>query len=238
MRPTHLLPIHLLPTLLLPLALALAGPAAAQESVVIYRCTDASGALTVQNDVPCPPGSTQKKTVMETVIPTLTPPAPTPAPELAAGQAEAPAEPVAAQTSPPATRAVDSGATAPATPGNDSAPPTALTDAQRLPPPVLYECRTWDQDRYLTEDSTARERCAPLQTTGLGGNPAVGAGVACQMTTDQCQRVPDGRLCEQWQQRLREVQAALRFGRADNRQAAQAEVERVGRIVRESTCGL
>ena len=36
------------------------GAAAAQSGrVTIYRCTDAKGALTVQNDVPCPAGGCQ-----------------------------------------------------------------------------------------------------------------------------------------------------------------------------------
>jgi hypothetical protein len=37
----------------------LAAPAAHADEVVIYRCTDAAGALTVQN-MPCPKGSRQQ----------------------------------------------------------------------------------------------------------------------------------------------------------------------------------
>ena len=76
-----------------------------------------------------------------------------------------------------------------------------------------------------------------MQTTGLGGSAEGGAGAACQMVDDSCQRVADGALCESWQQRLRELESALRFGQVDDRAAAQADVERIGRIVRESTCG-
>ena len=42
------------------------------KDVVIYRCTDAFGALTVQNDVPCPKGTKQQKQVIQ-------PPPPMPA---------------------------------------------------------------------------------------------------------------------------------------------------------------
>ena len=45
--------------------LAFSGPATADE-VVFYRCTDASGALTVQN-APCPKGHAQEKKVMQSV---------------------------------------------------------------------------------------------------------------------------------------------------------------------------
>ena len=49
--------------------------ALAQHKVVIYRCTDASGALTVQNDVPCAKGSKQDKRVIEAAPSVATPPA-------------------------------------------------------------------------------------------------------------------------------------------------------------------
>ena len=47
-----------LPTLALLLLAALAPSASAQDTVTIYRCTDAAGNLTVQNGTPCPAGST------------------------------------------------------------------------------------------------------------------------------------------------------------------------------------
>ena len=81
------------------------------------------------------------------------------------------------------------------------------------------------------------ERCAPLTTNGIGGG-SPGAGESCQMVSDQCQRIADGALCENWKARLLEERSALRFGRRDNRETAQAEVDRVERIVRESTCGI
>ncbi|RDZ27514.1 hypothetical protein DX914_14935 [Lysobacter silvisoli] len=100
---------------------------------------------------------------------------------------------------------------------------------------MLYECRTFDNDRYLSENGNPPERCAPLQTVGINGGAS--AGAACQMVTDQCQRIAEGGLCAGWKQRLREAESQLRFGPADQRGNAQVEVERVGRIVRESTCG-
>ncbi|MEG3791210.1 DUF4124 domain-containing protein [Lysobacter sp. CCNWLW3] len=199
--------------------LALAGAAQAQQ-VTIYRCTDASGALTVQNDVACPKGSKQEKRVIGSAPTVATPPAfvtpvarpPQPAPASApAAVPQAPTPAASAQT-------------APATPVSD-----------RLPPPTLFECRTFDNDRYLSDKGDPPERCAPLATVGVNGG--AGAGAACQMVTDQCQRIADGALCESWRQRLRQAESQLRFGPADQRAGAQADVERMGRIVRESTCG-
>ena len=198
-------------------ALLLPASGAIAQKVVIYRCTDASGALTVQNAVPCPKGSKQDKRVID-AVPTVSAPRAFVAPPANAAM--------------PASRAPAT-ATAPAV---ATEPPIA--DADRLPPPALFECRTYDHGRYLSDDGNPPQRCAPVTTTGIGGGSGPAAGESCQMVSDQCQRIADGALCENWKQRLLEVQSALRFGRRDHREAAQAEVDRVARIVRESTCGM
>lgn len=197
----------------------------AQERVLIYRCTDAKGALTIQNDKPCPKGSKQERRVLETATSAAAP---------AARAPEPPASPTPAQATAPLLQP----APAPALP---SPPPAvsdepAIADEDRLPPPVLFECRTYDGDRYLNDDGSPPQRCVVLTTTGLGGIPAGGAGQACEMKADECQRVPDGALCDSWRQRLREAEAALRFGTAEDRPFAEAEVARIDRIVRESVC--
>ena len=61
------------------LLLAMAWATQARAGVVIYRCTDAFGRLTVQNDVPCPKGSQQRRQVVDTPPPM---PAYRPAPPL------------------------------------------------------------------------------------------------------------------------------------------------------------
>lgn len=190
---------------------------AAHGQVVIYRCTDASGALTIQNNTPCPKGSKQQRRVVE-AAPVGSPP------------------PVFAPPAPP---------TAPSRPADRAAPTTSakiesanIPDAERLPPPALYECRTYDNGRYLSDDGRPPQRCAPLRVTGLGGGADhAGATAACQMVDDQCQRIPDGALCANWKQRLREAESQLRFGVVEQRGKAQAEVDRMQRIVAESTCG-
>jgi len=196
------------------LGCALAAPAVtAQGNMVIYRCTDSFGALTVQNNVPCPKGTRQDRRVIDV-------PAAIPAyvPTASAKPVETPA-PVA----PPAVEA----------PGEP-----AIADADRLPPPALFRCNTYDNDSYLSEDAAPPPRCVRMQTVGLDGSPdSNGGSVACQMVTDQCQRVPDGATCDAWKQRLRETEAAWKFARADDSDAPREDYERVRRIVRESTCG-
>ena len=188
----------------------------AQGSVVIYRCTDSFGALTVQNNVPCPKGTRQDRRVID-VPPAM--PAYVPSPVAKPVIASKP-EPVA----PPAVEDV---------PG---APPIA--DADRLPPPALFHCNTYDNDSYLSEDAAPPPRCVRLDTVGVDGSTDNNGGsVACQMVTDQCQRIADGAACDAWKQRLRETEAAWKFARADDSDANQGEYERVRKIVRESTCG-
>lgn len=199
-------------------AAALLVPARASAAgVVIYRCTDAFGALTVQNDVPCPKGSKQKKQVIQAPppMPAYRPPA---------------------RVEPAATPVAPASPTAAVAPSREADVPT-IADADRLPPPLLFQCNTYDNDSYLSETGTPPPRCVRLQTTDLSGAVDDSTGVACQMVTDQCQRVADGGLCAAWQRRLRELEAGWKFARADDADAAKAEYERVLKIVRDSTCG-
>jgi hypothetical protein len=188
----------------------------AKNSVVIYRCTDSFGALTVQNNVACPKGTKQERRVID-VPPAM--PAYVPAPT---------AKPVVASEPGPVA--------APAIVGTPDDP--AIADADRLPPPALFRCNTYDNDSYLSEDAAPPPRCVRLQTVGLDGSTDNNGGsVACQMVTDQCQRIPDGAACDAWKERLRETEATWKFARPDDSDGEKAEFERVRKIVRESTCG-
>ena len=195
--------------------LLLAAPAFAGE-VVFYRCTDTAGHLTIQNS-PCPKGMREEKKAMQGIG------------TVPMGKSTRPATPT--PVVPPKPEAV------PDTP--HEAPAEAVDDGKpRLPPPVLFQCTTYDRDSYITESSEPQKRCVPLRTVGLDGNPSTGAGQACDIVYDQCARVPDGALCDAWKKRLGETEVAWRFGRAENMQKNQAEFERVQRIVNESTCGV
>jgi hypothetical protein len=200
-----------------------AGSTQAQGQVVIYRCTDSTGALTVQNDEPCPKGSRQERSVVD-------PPPPLPAyVPLPAAPAPRPPAPIAPlSTTEPK----------PAVPRPQTPPPADIADEARLPPPPIHQCNTWDNDSYLSEDPTPKPRCVRIQTTGLGGNPAYGAGAACEMKYDQCQRVPDGAACDGWRQRQREIESTWRHAKGSDKPALQEEFARVARILSDTTCGL
>jgi hypothetical protein len=210
------------------LLLLLAAAPLAQAQVVIYRCTDASGEVTLQNGTPCPKGSKEVKRVVEA--------APSQSREqfLSGSNAPAPAAPPAVPMAPPATPAAAAPVTAPV--ASAPAPAVPATDRGLRTPPPLFECRTWEGHRYLGDDAQPPPRCIPVAVTGLDGTSATAAaGSACQMVDDQCQAVPDALLCQGWTQRLNDVESQS-VGGGDNRAYAQAEAKRLRAIIDGSSC--
>ncbi|WP_115529191.1 MULTISPECIES: DUF4124 domain-containing protein [Xanthomonas] len=188
------------------------------QDVAIYRCTDPSGALTVQN-MPCPKGMQQQKKMMTApaAVPFAPGGTPAPAPVRPAPAAKpAPAAPVAVPTA------------------QAAAPP--LTPTSTLPPPPLFECTAHDNGRYFTEDREPATRCLPMQTTNLAGGPATGGGSACEVVTDRCAPVPDQSLCEAWRKRAEQAEATWRF--SDEVQSAERKqrYDQMRRVLDESRC--
>lgn len=212
-----------------PAAAAETRPATATGSPqTIYRCTDSAGNLTVQN-LPCPSGTTQREQQVQgvsstpaqatTAFPSSDPPA-TPA-----------SDGFVSTSTGPEPRILDS-ANLPRTP----LPQATEPDPDRLPPPPLFRCTTYDNDSYLSEEQEQPPRCLRLRTVGLDGNPAGGAGQACEVVRDQCARVPDGAACEAWHRYAREAESRLRFAHPDNVERRRTEYERLAQVVSES-CG-
>lgn len=218
----------LLPCVLLAGLLAGVATDAPAQPVTIYRCTDATGQLTVQNQ-PCPAGSSQQAQAIQGV-----PSAPMPAPRAAAPFPSAPEPPAPAAPAMPepatAPRILDSAAVAQPAPA-----PTASADA-RLPPPPLFTCHTYDGDSYLAEDTEQPPRCVALNTVGLDGNPGTSAGQACEVVHDRCVRVADGAACEAWRRYARQAESRWRFAHPDNIQRRNDEYQRLLRIVAETGC--
>jgi hypothetical protein len=192
--------------------------AQATRTDTIYRCTDARGALTIQNGTPCPKGSRQEMQVVE---------APMVIPRYEA--------PPAIVTSVPEPGPVEPAPPAPERP--QAPPPARLAEAERLPPPALYQCNTWDNDHYLSEDPEPKPRCVALQTTGLSGDPSRAGGQACEMKYDLCARVPDGAACDGWKQRQREIESTWRYAPGADKPRLQDAFARVTRILNDTTCG-
>ena len=201
--------------------LALATSAHAQRKDTIYRCTDARGALTIQNGTPCPKGSKQQVQVIEapTVIPRYVEP------------------PAIVTTVPEPTPPPQPQPAVPAVERPQSPPPAVLVDADRLPPPPVYQCSTWENKTYLSEDPEPKPRCVMLQTTSLDGDPGAGGGQACEMKYDVCSRVPDETACDAWKQRQKEIESTWRYAPGGDKQQLQDEFGRVTKILNDTTCG-
>ncbi len=201
------------------LALLLCASAGAQAGeIVFYRCTDASGALTVQN-MPCPKGTQlQSRKVMQAVdtpppMPAPAPAAPAALPALMAAPAEAP--PVAA-----------------ATPAKVPAAPAAAP----VPLPDLFQCRTREGESYFSESSEPPSRCVAMQVTGLDGNPSTGAGEACEVVRDTCTAIDPAQQCPTWQQRVDEAESQWRFAAPSQAQTLQKNYQRLQSLLDGSDC--
>ena len=182
-------------------ALALPSTARAQSDITIYRCVDAIGAVTLQNDVPCPKGSQQTLRKVG-VLPTL--PAP-PATVI---------KPQAAASAPPPVAAT----------------PAPEPLARNAPPP-LYQCRTWDERDYLGDTAEPPATCAPVQSIGIDGSTELAAGTTCEMRQDSCVAVPAEQLCVSWKKRVDEAEFRWKVGggRNDDRKAEFDRLSKVYR---------
>ena len=186
-----------------------------QDHVVIYRCTDASGGVTLQNDVPCPPGAQEQRQTVDV---------PPPLPAYTARETRMPAVVAAEAKAESATI--------------EQALPVPVPAAEREPPPALYDCSTWDEVHYLTDVETPQQRCAPLQVVGIGGAPLPGAATACEQVADTCTAVPEEALCRSWQRRIDEAEFRWKFARGADDTDRRLEYETLAATYRNSTCNL
>ena len=182
----------------------------AQTRMKIYRCVDASGAVTLQNDVACPKGSQQSMRNIG-VLPTM------------------PASPAAAK---PSAAAPTAPATVPVSPQPALQPPPP---AVRSAPQALFQCRTWDERDYLGDTAEPAFNCMPVTSVGIDGSSQLAAGQTCEMRQDTCVAVPAEQLCATWKKRVDEAEFRWKFGggRNDDR---KAEFDRIAKVYRESTC--
>lgn len=229
---------------------AVAPPAPSGPATTLYRCTDAAGALTVQNS-PCPAGSDSQKMAVQGV-PSMPLPGNAPATATPAQAVEQPRSDALGLPAPDQAQTIqsiggmtliedptlhrDDAADAPAGPTGNPAPGGSGDKVTGTAPPILFQCTTYDNGTYLSEEAAPQSRCAPLKTVGLDGNAFNGSGKACQVIYDVCARVPDQGLCSAWKKRLGETEVAARYARPENEARNRAEYQRVLRIVTEAGC--
>lgn len=179
---------------LLALLCALSAPLPAQT--VIYRCSGADGSLALQS-MPCPKGSTQQvRTLSDDYQPPVASSAPVPADPLPTRPADTPASVPAAAVTP--------------------APARAAT-----PLPVLHHCTPRRGEAYYTDRLEDTVRCLPMRVTGLDGNPATGAGQACEVQRDRCEPVAQAQVCSGWHTYL--AQSRQRWDNAPSRSSSETD---------------
>jgi hypothetical protein len=118
----------------------------------------------------------------------------------------------------------------------DALPASTLPAAERKPPPALFECTTWEQEKYLSESGEPESRCVLLNTVGLNGDPNFGAGAACEMKVDTCAALTEGALCAGWSRRIDEAKFRMTFATGADKATRTAEYERQRALFIDSTC--
>jgi hypothetical protein len=186
----------------------------AQETV-FYKCTDAKGAVSVQNGTPCAPGMKQEVRHIGEVR-----------------TVPVPAKKPAAEASTPAPVYGDFVMVSGPNMKRKPAPESAALPA----PPPLFQCRTWDGNDYLGEVEKPAPRCVPLQVVGIDGSQQLGAGDACEMRDDTCTAIAAESLCEAWLRRLDDAEFKLKYASDDNRGDRQSSFDAIDAKVKASRC--
>ena len=197
------------------LMLLLAPCMAFAQETIFYKCTDAKGAVSMQNGTPCAPGMKQE---IRHIGEVRTVPVPAKKPK-----AEAP---------PPAPVYGDFVMVSGPNMKRKPAPESAELPA----PPPLFQCRTWDGDDYLGQEEKPPPRCAPLQVVGIDGSQELGMGSACEMRDDTCTAIPDDGVCDAWLRRLDDAEFKLKYAGNDNRGERQAAFDGIDAKVKASRC--
>lgn len=190
-------------------------PAAAQE-VVFYKCTDASGHVTMQNDKPCDAGMKQE---IRRVGEVKTVPVPVTKPK--------PVEPPAAP--PQYGEFIQVGGPKPVR--------KPAAEAAGLPlPPALYQCSTWQGDTYYGETAEPPARCMPLPLRGINGGASAVNATACEVKHDQCTAIPEEQLCAAWYRRLDDAEFKLRYANEAQRRERQQARDQIDEALKHSRC--
>ena len=224
--------------------LAMGAQHAHADEMVFYRCTDAAGMQTVQNQ-PCPAGSEQTRRVVTTPPPRST--APPPTPDIPQDPRRPSADAIRALQEMQGQSGIISGD------GGilDSAAPRAVeedaglldsraivhVDPAKPPLPPIFRCTRGDGSQYTHEYTEAPPVCEALQTRQLGGQGEP-VGVACEVRRDVCEQISEERACVAWQQRLRDARGSARFARDAQKVERDAEVPRLQGVIGESGCPL
>ena len=189
------------------------------QEVVIYRCTDAAGNVTFQNDRRCPKGQKQEKRVVQTPR----------APEPASLPAVAPSATLPVVV-------VESAATSTPTPAAPAAIPNPDAAPGVLPPPPLYRCHAHTGNSYLSEDGSPKDRCVTLQVSDLSGTENRSGAQACEIQQDRCERIPDQQLCEAWSQYDKQTESLVALDNPDVAAKANALYSRTRKVMTATTC--
>ena len=181
------------------------GPAATQD-ITVYRCQDAAGRATLQ-DEPCPTGQTQ--TTRQMTRPQDPAPRPRPRPDAAPGDDVAAPDPA----------------------GGD---PEPLPPLRPFPPPPLFQCTDFDGEVRYSEAYDPNTRCVPLSVLGYDVRGSAQGAASCRWVSESCLRLDDATACDQFKTRLKVARSNALHAFSDTAAFRKSEATRLQRIVDES----
>ncbi|HET6604715.1 MAG TPA: DUF4124 domain-containing protein [Xanthomonadaceae bacterium] len=176
------------------------------QTITLYRCTDAAGAVAFQ-DGPCGPGHEQQKLEMAQPQPPPEPPPPVVDPHATLSAEPAPPpEPLPAAPSRP--------------------PPPPLWRCRGLDKEPYFSEIATPPPRCLPLAAMGYDtRRLPAQLQG-----------SCQNVYDQCVPLGGRELCRGWKSLLEQAQSLLRTAFSNTQAERQAEVDRLAGIIGGSRC--
>ena len=105
-----------------------------------------------------------------------------------------------------------------------------------IPPPPMYHCTSYDGIERFSEQYDPNPRCEPLGLYYSPNQLSPELRQTCRWVEDSCVRLSDESACAVWRKRYPEAKSAALHAFSNTAAYRKSEVERIGRILRES-CG-
>lgn len=122
-------------------------------------------------------------------------------------------------------------------------PPEPHAAPDNIPPrhavrplPLLHHCQSRRGAAYWTDNLEESIRCLPLSVHGLDGNPATGAGEACEIQRDQCEPVEAASACAGWQAFLEQSRQQFANRRLHDTQQEDRRSDGIAAVLTASAC--
>jgi hypothetical protein len=109
-----------------------------------------------------------------------------------------------------------------------------LPDYDRLPPPPMYRCTSYDGIVRHSESYDPNPRCEPLGLYAPPGRLTPELARTCRWVEDSCLRLSDEQACAVWRKKQAEARSKALHAFSDTEAYWKSELERTSQVIRES----